>query len=395
MLSLSRKLDSNLLYYLTNNVYLQYRVLIKYKRFEESIVKKIISHKGKVLYKINSIKIISAEMNEKSIKYLIEYPEIEKIYLDEYLFIHDLITSSSNHKSLINNSKYSGFGVGIGIVDSGIYPHKDLISKQKISLFVDLINNFQYPYDDNGHGTCICGILSSNENNTFKGICPNSKLFCYKAFDKLGKGFASTILFAINELINISQENNIKLLCLPFELISNNSYIRSLFESIFNLAISKGLIPIVPASSVGNENFPLGISTLNNCITVGGLTASGISPILYKYSPPNSVKKINKPNLLAVCDNIISLNSDLNYISQKSNGIKLYPHKLQVAYKTFSGLSIASAYICGICALICEKEPQVTFNDMLSLLKVSCTYCDNIDKSFQGFGAVDIKKLIN
>ena len=177
-------------------------------------------------------------------------------------------------------------------------------------------------------------------------------------------------------------------------MLSNNSDILSLFNSIFSIAISKGIIPIVPANSTGNESTLAGISILNTCITIGGLTSSGTSPKLYKYSPYNSLKKLTKPDILALCDNIVSLNSDLNYISEK-NGFKLYPHKLQVSYKTFSGLSIACAYVCGICALLCEREPNLNFNDMLSLLKVSCSYSDDIEKRFQGFGLIDIKKLIH
>lgn len=394
---LSKKLDNNLKYYISKNAYKNYRVLIKYKNFHSSLIKKVTSYKGKVYHIIESVNIISASLTSNSIESMIEYPEIEKIYLDEYLFLCGMSVSTANKTHLSSNSKLSGSGVGIGIIDSGVYPHKDLLKpSNRIELFIDVINNLSYPYDDNGHGTCIAGILCSNGNelnNIYKGICSKSKLFCYKAFDKLGKGFSSDVLYSLEHIISISKENNIKILCLPFELLSHNTFIISLFDSMFNKAISKGLIPIVPSGSLKNNLSIMGISTLNTCITVGGLDTTSNIPKPYEYSSGGLFAKSVKPDLSAACVNIVSLNCDQDYICEK-NGLKLYPHKLDVTYKTFSGTSISTAYISGLCSLICEKNPDVNFKDVLSLLKVSCIPIEDIPKNIQGEGIVDTQKLM-
>ena len=137
----------------------------------------------------------------------------------------------------------------------------------------------------------------------------------------------------------------------------------------------------------------MGIATLPNCITVAGLDTATplIKPYLYSSSGPYG--KLSKPDLSAACVNVISLNSDSNYISEK-NGIKLYPSKLDVPYKTFTGSSIATAYISGLCALLCEKNPSMTFKDMSSLLKVVCEPVEDISKTIQGEGTVNINKLM-
>lgn len=398
MFSSKNKLDYNLKYYISENTYKSYRVLIKYKDFQSSIVKKINSYKGTVYHIIESCNIISAQINARSIDRILEYPEIEKIYLDEYLFLCGMSVTSANKASYIEKYNLSGRGIGIGIVDSGVYPHKDLTSPtNKILLFEDLINNLHYPYDDNGHGTSICGILCSSgfsSNNMYKGICPKSSLFCYKAFDKMGKGFASDVLYAIESLINISKEHNIKILCLPFELLSHNVFIINLFKKLFDCAIAQNIIPIVPAgSNINTRSSIMGIATLPNCITVGGMdtTKSIIKPYLYSSCGPLS--KYNKPDLCASCVNIVSLNSDKNYISEK-NETKLYPKKLDISYKTFTGSSMATAYICGICALILEKNPDITFKDVHSLLQVACDSIDDIPKFIQGDGFINFKKLM-
>lgn len=397
MFSYKKKLDSNLKYYLSKNAYRSYRVLIKYKNFQSSITKKINSYRGIVYNTIDSINIISAELNARGIERILEYPEIEKIYLDEYLYLCGMSVNAANKVYFNDKFNLNGTGVGIGIVDSGVFPHTDLLSpSNKIDLFIDLVNNLNYPYDDNGHGTSVAGILCSSgisSNNMYTGICNKAHLFCFKAFDKLGKGFASNILYAIESLINISQEHNIKLLCLPFELLTHNTFIISCFENIFDYSISKGVVPIVPSGSKLNDKYSItGISTLPNCISVGGLDTTGTSILPYKFSSAGPYGKSVKPDLSAACVNIVSLNSDLNYISEK-NGIKLYPKKLDASHKTFTGTSIAAAYICGLCALLFEKNPNMTFKDLNSLLKVGCTPADDIPKYIQGEGIVDIKKL--
>ena len=398
MFSYKKKLDCNLKYYISNNAYKNYRVLIQYKNFQSSIVKKINSYKGTVHHIIESANLISAELNSRGIDRILEYPEVEKIYLDEYLFLCGMSVTTANKIHFSETHGLSGTGIGIGLVDSGIFPHPDLTTPiNKIELFEDLINNYQYPYDDNGHGTSMAGILCSNglsSNNVYKGICSKSNLFCYKAFDKLGKGFASDILYSIESLSNISKEKNIKILCLPFELLTHSTFIISCFHSVFNYAISKGLIPIVPSgSNLNNSSSIMGIATLPNCITVAGLdtVSSTIKPYLYSSIGPYG--KLSKPDLSAACVNIVSLNCDSNYISQK-NGIKIYPSKLDAPYKAFTGSSIATAYISGLCALLCEKNPSMTFKDMSSLLTVICEPIEDISKTVQGKGTLNINKLI-
>jgi subtilisin family serine protease len=399
MFSYNKKLDDNLKYYISKNAYKSYRILIQYKDFQSSILKKVLSYKGIVHHVIESANLISAQLNSKAIDRLSEYPEIKKIYLDEYLFLCGMSVTTANKIHFSEKNTLSGTGIGIGLVDSGIFPHQDLISpSSRIELFEDLINNIRYPYDDNGHGTSIAGILCSSglsSNNMYKGICHKSKLFCYKAFDKLGKGFASDILYSIDSLANISMENNIRILCLPFELLTHNTFIISCFDLVFNYAISKGLIPIVPSGSNLNTKSPImGISTLSSCITVGGLntTASMITPYIYSSEGPYG--KLLKPDLSAACVNVVSLNSDTNYISEK-NGAKIYPGKLEAPYKTFTGSSIAVAYISGLCALQCEKTPCVTFKDMVALLKVACDPIEDVSNTLQGEGLVNINKLMN
>lgn len=391
------KLDPNLKYYLLNKSYKKYRVLIKCENFKDEVSKKISSYHGELIYTLKHSSIICAKVDGRTIERLIEYPEIKYICFDEYLFLCGMSVSTANKVYLSEKYSLSGNGVGIGLVDSGIYPHPDLLNpSNRISFFTDLINNLSYPYDDNGHGTCIAGVMVGSgitSNNMYKGIATHANIFCYKAFDKLGKGYASTVLHAIECLIESCQSNNIKVLCLPFELLTHNNIILDAFSHTFNELIERGVTPVVPSgSNINVEGSLMGISTLDNCITVAGVdTSTSLKP--YPYSSAGPYGKSSKPNLSAACVNITSINADTSYISEK-NGFKLYPTKLEASYKTFSGTSLSTAFVSGLCALLYENNPNLSFKDLTSLLKLSCDLGE-FSKYQQGEGTINISKLIN
>ncbi|WP_244834128.1 S8 family serine peptidase [Clostridium sp. BJN0001] len=402
MFHIKNKFDNNLKYYISNGYYRKYRVLIKYKKFESSIAKKIKKLNGEVICDIPLINLICANMSSKALKRISEYPEIIEIHLDEFFILSSVSSSFKKKVNLSHKFTLKGNGIGVGIIDSGVYPHNDLMyPSHKINFFLDTINNLNYPYDDNGHGTAVAGLISGSgilSEYKYNGIAEKTKLFCIKAFDCYGKGYVSDILYSIEVLINIASENNIKVICLPCEMMSDNTFILSLFDEIFAFAVSKGLIPIVPAKTISNsENLPgnLGIGLLKNCITVGGVDTSHREIDIYKYSSRGCLLGKNmKPDISAPCSNIICLSSDTEYISER-NGLKLYPRKLDKPYRILSGTALAASYTAGLCSLICEKYNDVCLNDVLSILKLSTDETSDISDLIIGNGVIDVNKLFN
>lgn len=397
MFSFTRKLEPNLKACIASKPYNNYRILIKYKRFQDSILKRISSYKGDLINHIESCKVISARLNSKGIQRLLEYPEIEYICFDEYLFLCGISVNTANKFKLSNKNRNKGKGIGVAIIDSGVYPHNDLVTPyNRISLFIDLINNLHHPYDDNGHGTCTAGIIAGNgkkSNGMYSGIAPESTIYSYKAFDKTGKGYFSDILYAMELVNNEGRKGIIKVLCLPFELLGYNIFLQKLFDLMVSLLNDNNITCIIPSGSNKNLDGSIrGLALCNKCITVSGYdSTTNIQP--YAYSSIGCTRKDTKPNLCASCVDIVSLNSDINYISEQ-DGNKLYPSKLDLSYKTFSGTSIAAAYVSGICALIYEDDKNFTPKDISSILKVSCEPLDDIPNNYQGDGKINIKSIL-
>lgn len=83
----------------------------------------------------------------------------------------------------------TGKGVGVAVLDTGIYIHEDL--KGKILGFKDFVHGKKLPYDDNGHGTHVSAMIAGSgaaSGGIFKGIAPGSRILGIKVLDRKGNG---------------------------------------------------------------------------------------------------------------------------------------------------------------------------------------------------------------
>lgn len=395
MFSIKKKLDINLKAAMDNDKYKSYRVIIHCKALIEKIQARIKSYRGELIGTVTSIGCIFANLSKKSIEHLLEYPEVDYMTFDDFAYLCGNNIKAVNNVRLTQELNYTGKNICIGLIDSGVYPHPDLTKPfKKIIKFKDIINEFEYPYDDNGHGTFMSGIICSSgaaSKDTYKGIAPNSSIYCVKAFNSLGKGYISNIFSALDILISESSEFNIRVICLPFEIATENAFIVSMFNRLFNMCIDNNITVVVPSGSNESVKSSIrGFASLNSCITIGGLdTTSSIRP--YKFSSCGPCGKLMKPDLSAASVNICSLNTDKNYISERS-GLKVYPRKLENLYTTFTGTSCSAAYISGVCALLYESNKDLRHKDIISLLKGSCRLLE-FPKWQQGEGFLDLNDL--
>ena len=109
---------------------------------------------------------------------------------------------------------YSGTGIGVAIIDSGIASTADLGSRVVYSMnFVGGTSgsaNDQY-----GHGTHVAGIVGgsgavstgSQYSYTFKGIAPNVNIINLRVLDQNGSASDSTVIAAIQQAIPPEQYN--------------------------------------------------------------------------------------------------------------------------------------------------------------------------------------------
>ena len=129
MFSFKNKLEPTLRYALKSNLYENYRVIIHCKSLEDKTVNKIKSLRCEIIRNIPSINCICAILTSSAINRLLEYPQISYIVLDSYAYLCASSILAANGVSIQASYELTGNGIGIGIIDSGVYPHCDLINQ--------------------------------------------------------------------------------------------------------------------------------------------------------------------------------------------------------------------------------------------------------------------------
>jgi len=152
--------------------------------------------------------------------------------------------------------EFTGKGVGIAIVDTGIYPHPDLTSPQnRVIAFKDFVNHRTLAYDDNGHGTHVAGDAAGNghlSEGLFRGTAPDANLIGVKVLDANGNGSTSNILRGINWAVENKARYNIRVLNLSLgTTLAPMRGVEDPITQAVERATAEGIVVVVSAGNTG------------------------------------------------------------------------------------------------------------------------------------------------
>ncbi len=349
----------------------------------------------KVKYHIPFINAITGKINITSFDNLCSIVEINKIYFDGTA----CLMGSTDHKESPKEKSgdatvhLSGKGITAAFIDSGIYPHPDLVRpRNRIVDFKDYINEIDAPYDDNGHGTaCIGAAFGASVDGKFKTAAYNCNIVCAKAFNNLGYGLFSDILAAMQWIFSIKEKHNIRVVVLPFGACGLCKAFDIMSLAAENLW-KNGLFVCTCAGNLGpNEASITSPGSCSSSFTTGACTELGPSVKVARFSGSGPVEgKFDKPDAVMPGYKVATLNADTNYIP----GNKFHSQSgLQGQhYAEISGTSVAASMTAAAAVLLCQKKPNLSPEDLKGILKRFCTSINEL-KTAQGMGVIELKKI--
>jgi len=362
-------------------------VIIQLKRNDTRLEEGIMNLATKVKKRLSIIRGIACNLDTETIYRLANDPDIEYISFDVKVYALLDISVPTMEAHFPHEQGYKGEGITVAVIDTGVAPHYDLTRPvNRIIGFKDFINNKTSPYDDNGHGTHVAGIIAGNgysSRGKYAGIAPEANILGIKALNNRGSGNMSDIIAAIEYAVKTKDEYNTKILNLSFGSPANNSYQKDPLCKAVKEAKNAGLIVVAAAGNSGPEPRTIvspGISP--DVITVGAIddkrTIDPSDDEIARFSSRGPTNEgLTKPDLVAPGVNINSLS-----------------HIEEDGYISMSGTSMATPLISGTVALLLNKYGDLSPDQVKEKLINACIDLKD-SKNNQGSGLVNLQKLFN
>ncbi|MDK1019751.1 MAG: S8 family serine peptidase, partial [Actinomycetota bacterium] len=374
---------------------------------------------GEVKLQLGIINGFSAVVPESAVSELAAHSEIDSVTPDIRVLlaaweVSDRSDDGAMHRINANviqstwywKNGFTGDGIGVAIIDSGIAPVNGLTIPGKVVNGADLsfdspANNLRY-LDLYGHGTHLAGIIAGRDDAApttpklrdlqthYVGVAPGAQILNVKVADGTGTADVSQVIAAIDWVVQHRYDNgmNIRVLNLAFGTDGVQDYVLDPLAYAVEMAWREGIVVVVAAGNDGNR------SQLRNpaydpfVIAVGADDAQGTygtdDDVIPSFSSCGSATR--PVDLVAPGQSVISLRVPGSYADE------FYP-AAAVGDRFFrgTGTSQAAAVVSGAVALVLEQRPDLTPDQVKALLTSTARPIPGVSEACQGAGVIDLK----
>ena len=306
---------------------------------------------------------------------------------------------------------YTGAGVDVALIDTGVSPVAGLATAGKVVNGPDLSlesQNVAFRYlDTNGHGTFMAGLIAGHDStlrapyanapaSAYRGVAPDARIVSLKVGVADGGVDASQVIAAIAWVVQHKTDNgmNIRVINLSYGTNSTQSSTLDPLSYAVEQAWKKGIVVVAAAGNSGYEA-EKGLANPAHdpyVIGVGGYDTIGTAvvgdDILGTYSAGIPGGGYKAPDFVAAGSHMQGLRVPGSYIDQSHPEGLIDPR-----YFRGSGTSEAAAITSGTIALLLQKYPNLTPDQVKRFLGTNTQKPSGTDADYWGSGEINLTVL--
>ena len=236
-----------------------------------------------------------------------------------------------------------GDGIRVAVIDTGIdYTHPalggGLGAGFKVAGGRDFVNGDNDPFDDNGHGTHVSGIIAA-DSELLTGVAPHVTLYGFKVLNQYGGGWESDIVAGIEAAADPNGDGDpadhvdVANISLGGGGNADDPQSRAV-----DAAVAAGVVMCVAAGNAGGFAVVLSPGTARDAITVAAIKDDG-SMTDFSSRGPTPSQLAFKPDIAA---------PGYQIVSSVPGG----------RTESFNGTSMASPHVAGVAALVKALHPD-------------------------------------
>jgi len=288
---------------------------------------------------------VAAEVTLTEIQQLVEDTTILHIWPDLPVYAFLDISVPLIRAPRVWDIGYTGDGVKVGVVDSGIDPHhpdfKGRIAETYSAIGDDGIDRF-------GHGTHVAGIIAGDgkaSRGKYKGVAPGAVLYSAKVLKDDGSGRSSDVLSGLEWLYS----RHVQVINMSLGTPGPCDGTDAVSYFCNKLVEEHGIVIVAAAGNNGPASKTIGSpGCAEKVITVGATTDMDKIPDFSSRGPTEDGRK--KPDVCFPGANITSARA-----AGSSLGALRGDH-----YMELSGTSMAAPHASGLAALLLDANPNLT-----------------------------------
>jgi serine protease AprX len=307
------------------------------------------------------------------------------------------------------NAGYTGQGVGVALIDSGVTPVDGLKTPGKVVNGPDLSFESQVPslqyLDTFGHGTHMAGIIAgrdsavtsvnSGDSTHFLGMAPDAQIVNVKVADATGQTDVSQVLAAIDWVVQHQNDNgmNIGVLNLSYGTDSSQSYVLDPLAYAAEQAWLHGIVVVVAAGNQGNWSNGMDDPAIDPYVIAVGAANTNSTTMVKFHSPAGFTSQgdgTRNPDLSAPGVHVVSLRDPGSFIDDQFGGTASVSNRFFLG----SGSSQAAAVVSGAAALLLSQRPGITPDQVKALLDNHTHYMSG-RTSLKGSGELNLAAVLN